>query len=44
MPANIRKTSVIVEETRQDIGKEVNPPTRKAAALAVIENLSLIHI
>ena len=38
MPANIRKTSVIVEETRQDIGKAVNPPTRKAAALAVIEN------
>jgi len=38
MPANIRKTSVIVEETRQDIGREVNPPTRKAAALAVIEN------
>ena len=38
MPANIRKTSVIVEETRQDIGRAVNPPTRKAAALAVIEN------
>jgi len=38
MPANIRKTSVIVEETRQDIGRVVNPPTRKAAALAVIEN------
>ena len=38
MPAKIRKTSVIVEETRQDIGRVVNPPTRKAAALAVIEN------
>ena len=38
MQANIRKTSVIVEETRQDIGKPVVPPTRKAAALAVIEN------
>ena len=38
MPANIRKTSVIVEETRQDIGKQVDPPPRKAAALAVIEN------
>ena len=38
MPANIRKTSVIVEETRQDIGRAVNPPTRKAAAIAVIEN------
>ena len=38
MKANIRKTSVIVEETRQDIGRPVDPPTRKAAALAVIEN------
>ena len=38
MSAKIRKTSVIVEETRRDIGKAVNPPTRKAAALAVIEN------
>ena len=38
MIANIRKTSVIVEETRQDIGRQVDPPTRKAAALAVIEN------
>lgn len=38
VPAKIRKTSVIVEETHQDIGKPVNPPTRKAAALAVIEN------
>ncbi len=35
MQANIRKTSVIVEETRQDIGKPVVPPTRKAAALAL---------
>ena len=38
MKANIRKTSVIVEETHEDIGRPVNPPTRKAAALAVIEN------
>ena len=38
MSAKIRKTSVIVEETRRDIGKAVNPPTRKTAALAVIEN------
>lgn len=38
MKAVIRKTSVIVEETRRDIGREVNPPTRKAAAIAVIEN------
>ena len=38
MKANIRKTSVIVEETRQDMGRPVDPPTRKAAAIAVIEN------
>ena len=38
MPAKIRKTSVVVEETCRDIGKPVDPPTRKAAALAVIEN------
>mgnify|MGYP000945110875 CR=1 FL=1 len=34
----IRKTTVIVEETRKDIGRDVDPPTRKAAAIAVIEN------
>ncbi len=38
MKADIRKTAVIVEETRKDIGKVVDPPTRKAAAIAVIEN------
>ncbi len=38
MKADIRKTAVIVEETRKDIGKVVNPPTCKAAAIAVIEN------
>ena len=38
MSAVIRKTAVIVEETRKDIGREVDPPTRKAAAIAVIEN------
>ncbi len=38
MKAIIRKTSVIVEETRSDQGQAVDPPTRKAAALAVIEN------
>ena len=38
MKADIRKTAVIVEETRKDIGKAVNPPTRKAAAIAVIVN------
>ena len=38
MSAVIRKTTVIVEETRRDIGRDVDPPTRKAAAIAVIEN------
>ena len=38
MSAVIRKTTVIVEETRKDIGRDVDPPTRKAAAIAVIEN------
>ena len=38
MSAVIRKTSVIVEETRKEIGRDVDPPTRKAAAIAVIEN------
>ena len=38
MNAKIRKTSVIVEETRKDLGRTVDPPTRKAAAVAVIEN------
>ena len=38
MSAVIRKTAVIVEETRREQGREVDPPTRKAAAIAVIEN------
>ena len=38
MSAEIRKTSVIVEETLRDAGRAVDPPTRKAAALAVIAN------
>ncbi len=38
MKAQIRKTSVIVEETRRDQGRAVDPPTRKAAALAVVAN------
>ena len=38
MSADIRKTSVIVEEIRSDIGRPVDPPTRKAAAIAVIRN------
>jgi len=38
MNAKIRKLVVQVEETRSEMGKEINPPVRKAAAIAVIEN------
>jgi len=38
MSARIRKIVTIVEETRTEMGKPVNPPTRRAAAAAVIEN------
>jgi hypothetical protein len=34
----IRKVVVTVEETRQEGGRPVEPPLRRAAALAVIEN------
>jgi Amino acid synthesis len=38
MKTKIRKIVTFVEETRTEMGKEVNPPTRRAAAAAVIEN------
>jgi hypothetical protein len=38
MKAKIRKILTFVEETRTEMGKAVNPPTRRAAAAAVIEN------
>ena len=38
MSAEIRKLVVVVEETRREAGKSVEPPTRKAAAIAVIRN------
>ena len=38
MKAVIRKIVTVVEETRQEGGRDVNPPTRRAAAIAVIEN------
>ena len=38
MKAKIRKTQVIVETTYTDMGRKVKVPTRKAAAIAVIEN------
>lgn len=34
----IRKLVTIVEETRIEIGKDIDPPTRRSAALAVIES------
>ncbi len=38
MPAQIRKLLTIVEETRREADRDVAPPTRKAAAVAVIAN------
>ncbi|BAE50283.1 amino acid synthesis family protein [Paramagnetospirillum magneticum] len=38
MSARIRKIVVVVEETRSEMGRPVEPPTRKAAAVAVIAN------
>ena len=34
----IRKLVVVVEETHREMGREIAPPTRRAAAVAVIEN------
>lgn len=38
MSAKIRKIAVNIEETHQEIGRTISPPTRKAVAIAVIEN------
>jgi hypothetical protein len=38
MKAKIRKLVVKVEEVRGEMGREVDPPARKAVAMAVIEN------
>jgi Amino acid synthesis len=38
MKARIRKITTVVEETRVEGGRPVVPPTRRAAAVAVIEN------
>ncbi|MEC4721234.1 amino acid synthesis family protein [Noviherbaspirillum sp. CPCC 100848] len=38
MAAKIRKVIVQVEETRMEMGRQVNPAVRKALAMAVIEN------
>jgi len=38
MKAKIRKIATFVEETSMEMGRKVDPPTRRAAAVAVIEN------
>jgi len=38
MPAQIRKLVVQVDETRREMNRPVEPPTRRALAMAVIEN------
>ena len=38
MTAKIRKIAVNVEETHSEMGRSIAPPTRKAVAVAVIEN------
>ena len=38
MSANIRKIAVNIEETHTEMGQNISPPTRKAVAVAVIEN------
>lgn len=38
MKAKLRKLIVTLDETHREMGKEVRPPTRRAAAIAVIEN------
>ena len=36
--AKIRKIVTVVEETHEEAGQSISPPTRRAAAIAVIEN------
>ena len=38
MSAKIRKIGIWIEETHREAGKEISPATRKAVAVAVIEN------
>ena len=38
MKANIRKLVTVIEETRLEMDRAVEPPTRRAVAVAVIEN------
>ena len=36
--ARIRRLVTVVDETHKEMGREIDPPTRRAAAVAVIEN------
>ena len=38
MKAKIRKLLTVLEETRLEMDQKIEPPTRRAAAIAVIEN------
>ncbi len=38
MQANIRKIAVFLDETHTEMGQTIAPPTRRAAAVAIIEN------
>src|SRR6202045_87038 len=38
MKSKVRKIVTVVEETRSEMGRPVDPPVRRAAAVAVIEN------
>ena len=38
MSADIRKLMVVVDEIHQEMGRPITPPTRRAAAVAVIRN------
>ncbi len=38
VPHCVRKLVVQVDETRREMGRDVNPPTRRALAMAVIKN------
>jgi hypothetical protein len=38
MKANVRKIATFVDETRSEMGRTIDPPTHRAAAVAVIEN------
>ncbi len=38
MRARIRKLATFVEETHMEMGRTIHPPTRRAAAVAVIDN------